>query len=306
MDEDAQLARDLLLARRLKLAVRLVVYPLLIGALVLALHIRHAQASGDDGDPAPVLGTSPAPVVWNGTAGGFAFTAWTSGGRVVGFNGVLPMACRDGGTFDLREHVIERDLRFTGRVATYEVTSSHGVADDGGATVLDERFSAQQVGGVVAGTWQGSVLWTRADTGRVVRCDAAPIHLTLEREGADGNAPATWRGRTEAGDRVAVTMRAGRVTRVWAAMRLTCPDGRHIRLTRTIAGRRIRPFGGVWTADVRGSSAAAGDYGVTVEERSGSDMAVEQWGRVRRRRPGRRGTVTCGAAGILAVLRRAA
>ena len=91
------------------------------------------------------------------------------------------MACADGWWFDLREHVIERDLRFTGRVATYQVISSHGTADDGGATVLDEDFSAQRSGGVVSATWSGSVLWTRA-TGQVVRCDAKPLHLTLHRE----------------------------------------------------------------------------------------------------------------------------
>lgn len=181
MDEDAQLERDLLLARRLKLAVRLVFYPLLIGALILALHIRHAQAAGDaEPEPAPIVATAPAPVAWNATRGNVAFTAWTSAGRVVGFNGVLRMACGDGTPFDLRDHLIESDLVDNRGTAQYRSVRRHGRADDGGTFTYDERFGAARTGAVVSVGWEGSVLWRRRDTGRTVHC-SGHLGILLQR-----------------------------------------------------------------------------------------------------------------------------
>jgi hypothetical protein len=180
MDDDAQLERDLLLARRLKLGVRLVFYPLLIAALLLALHIRHAQAAGGDDDPAPVLGTTPAPVVWNATRGNLGFTAWTSADRVIGFNGVLVLACSDGTPFELRTRLLQSDLTDNGNTAQYRSGAKHGRSDDGGTFIYSERFGAERTGAVVSVGWEGSVVWTRGDTGRVVRCKGQ-IGILLQR-----------------------------------------------------------------------------------------------------------------------------
>jgi hypothetical protein len=90
-DDAQQLERDLALARRLKVAVRLVVYPLLIGALVLALHIRHAQARANDDPPG-------AP--WHGTGEGVltADLVVKDDGRVTWARFELPLRCDDGTT----------------------------------------------------------------------------------------------------------------------------------------------------------------------------------------------------------------
>ena len=89
IDDDAQLERDLLLARRLKLAVRLVAYPLLAGALFLALHIRHAQAQG--GDEVRVR-------VWEGEGDRIRSASVGVGDGVAWIKIDLTLSCDDGTT----------------------------------------------------------------------------------------------------------------------------------------------------------------------------------------------------------------
>jgi hypothetical protein len=184
MDDDAQLARDLLLARRLKLAVRLVIYPLLLGALVLALHIRHAQAAGDDEGTVAVRTQSVAPATWSGTLGQQAVAAWTVGTTVTGVQTTFPLACRDGSQFDLRFYVY--GLRHDATASWYTKRSEHTTADDGGALTIDEEVRAWRAGDRVTVGWTASVLWTRHETGQVVRCDNGPAHAVLQLAEAGG------------------------------------------------------------------------------------------------------------------------
>jgi hypothetical protein len=184
MDDDAQLARDLLLARRLKLAVRLVIYPLLLGTLVLALQHRSAHAQGDDDGTIPVRSRAVVPATWSGTFGGQAVAAWTVGRTVTGVRTVFPLACRDGSPFALRFDVY--GLRHDAAVSWYTKRSEHTKADDGGAMTIDEEVRAWKAGDRVTVGWTASVLWTRHATGQVVRCDGGPAHAVLQLAEAGG------------------------------------------------------------------------------------------------------------------------
>jgi hypothetical protein len=188
MDDDAQLERDLALARRLKVAVRLVVYPALVGALFLALHIRHAQAAGDDeGTGFPVRGDAVAPATWTGVSSGYALAAWTVGTTVTGVRATFPLACRDGTSFTLRFD--DLDLANDAAGSWNARTSEHTRADDGGALTVDQHVRAERIANSVSLSWQASVLWTRHDTGRVVLCEGGPVNgifLRMSEPGSGG------------------------------------------------------------------------------------------------------------------------
>jgi hypothetical protein len=185
MDDDAQLERDLLLAGRLKLIVRLVFYPLLVGALFLALHLRHAQAAGDDGPTTfPVHSSAIAPATWTGRFGSEDVAAWTVGATVTGVRATLPLACRDGSSFRLRVDAL--DLEHDASVSWYTEVSERTRADGGGAMTVNEEVRAWRSGGAVTVGWTASVLWTRHDTGVVVLCEGGPAHTVLQLAEAGG------------------------------------------------------------------------------------------------------------------------
>jgi hypothetical protein len=186
MDDDAQLERDLVLARRLKLGVRLVVLPLLVGALILALHFRHTQRSGDDEGTVAVRGDAVAPATWTGRFGSEDVAAWTVGSRVIGVRTTFALACRDGSDFRLRLDALH--LRHDAHVSWYTAISEHERADDGGAMTVDEEVRAWKAGDAVTVGWKASVLWTRRETGQVVRCDGGPTSAALSLAEAGGGA----------------------------------------------------------------------------------------------------------------------
>ncbi|HEY6760200.1 MAG TPA: hypothetical protein VI318_11955 [Baekduia sp.] len=165
---------ELRLARRLKLGVRLVVYPTLLGLIVLALHARHVQG---------VARAGTAPVVWRGVGrDAVQAEAVTSAGRLVLFAAPLVERCNDGATFTMRWRVGERGLVQVGTAASARVVQRPGTAGDGGATTYDMTFDASVGKDAIDVTLSGSVLWTRATSHRVVWCNAGPVRMTLARQ----------------------------------------------------------------------------------------------------------------------------
>jgi hypothetical protein len=172
-DDDAD-ARDLLLARRLKLGVRLVIYPLLLGLLAVAWHARSAH--GEDGRT-PVRAHG-----WQGTAPGLVgpAKAVTSEGRLRSLTGTIVLPCGDGSTFTLawafRRSLVQNG---TAVVADREVPDDR--AEDGGAMSTVTHLEASVGDTAIRASLSTTVIWTRADSGRVVRCEGAPLAFTLSR-----------------------------------------------------------------------------------------------------------------------------
>jgi hypothetical protein len=175
MDDDAQLERDLLLARRLKLGVRLLIYPLLLGALVLALHIRHAQAQG---------GGSATPLVtWVGTtAQRYQVSATTQGAQLTSVNANILVECEDGRTFRIDPLFRDSQLVLSGRTWTGEARGDHGFSTDGGAWWADYGISVQTGdAGPTSITQWAKVAWRRPGTHNAVTCRASGVAAQLVR-----------------------------------------------------------------------------------------------------------------------------
>jgi hypothetical protein len=175
MGDDAELERDLLLARRLKLGVRLVIYPLLLGALVLALHIRHAEAQG--GGPATPL------VTWVGmTAQRYQVSATTQGDRLTSVNANILVECEDGRTFRIDPLLRGSQLVLSGRTWTGESRADHGFSTDGGAWWADYGVSVQtdDAGPTIVTQW-AKVAWHRPGTHNAVTCRAFGVAAQLVR-----------------------------------------------------------------------------------------------------------------------------
>jgi hypothetical protein len=175
MDDDAQLARDLLLARRLKLAVRLVIYPLLLGALVLALHIRHAQAD-DDAPKGPQR-------VLRVFSGDRAF-AQTEDDQLVWLQLPVRLTCDNGKSFTWRLSFGRSDIQQTGDRARALIPAEEGHADDGapvsyGAVTASVAVGVAQLNARVS----TSLRWTYRP-GTVTTCSSVSVLQTLAATGA--------------------------------------------------------------------------------------------------------------------------
>lgn len=175
MDDDAQLERDLLLARRLKLAVRLVVYPLLLGLVALAFHVRHARAQEDDPHAPPTT-------AWSGrTNQGYPATATFQDGRLISFTSRLMLDCADGEQFALYTTVaadrIERPRRgmWVGTVA-----DDHGVTNRGGSYAGNYSVHVQDpFRGEVIAEIEGTVAWHVAGTHNGIACRPGRASMAL-------------------------------------------------------------------------------------------------------------------------------
>jgi hypothetical protein len=176
MDDDAQLERDLLLARRLKLTVRLVFYPLLLGGVLIAWHVRHAQAEASKGPKGP-------DVVLRNFAGDRAF-AKTEDNQLTWLQVEAAERCDSGTTFTYRLRFPASAITQRINVATATRAAFEG-ADDNGSPVI----YGPTVATVTAGITQldvsvsGSLRWTRPD-GNVTTCVAASALMTLSVIGA--------------------------------------------------------------------------------------------------------------------------
>src|SRR4051812_23300933 len=168
--------RDLRLARRLKLGVRLVIYPLLLGLVVIAWHRR--AGGGADARPTPPLARPTPPLrSWSGTSPNLAGPAWaqTEGIALIGFRADLVERCPGGATFIYRW--TGGPIRQRGAAATV-TDHTRGRADDGGP--MDAHVAlAATVGDRISVRLSGWVVWTRASDARAVRCETAPTTLVL-------------------------------------------------------------------------------------------------------------------------------
>jgi hypothetical protein len=175
---------ELRLARRLKLGVRLVVYPLLLVLIGVAWHARQARGAQDDTQPAAAAAPKVANRHWTGrTQPGarvpVSALGWTADGAIWSLGMAITLPCRDGTTFVLRQTLGPEDFATSGSGARAVVDPSHGRADDGGAmtsaATVDVTTAEDRVG-VSVDAW---VNWTRGDTGRVVRCEADAVRVAL-------------------------------------------------------------------------------------------------------------------------------
>ena len=160
---------ELRLARRLKLGVRLVVYPTLLVLIAVAWHARQARGAEHPGPPVHHWEGGNAQLSAHATADGLVLTH---------VDVSLRLPCRDGSTFT-ESFVARHILRQSGTAAT-AMFDDEGVAHDGGAVRDHVELTASVQPGAVALTVSAWVNWTRADTGHVVLCelDAAPRWLT--------------------------------------------------------------------------------------------------------------------------------
>lgn len=168
MTED--LERDLLLARRLKLGVRLVICPLLVGGVLIAWHVRHAQARSD----APVRAQG----VVRSFTGSHAF-AQTEDNQLRWLQTEAVEQCDNGNTFTYRLRFPPGTIRQRSNLAIAVVQPLHGV-DDGGASVdYGRTIATVRVGiGQLDVHLAGSLVWMPT-TGGATRCTASFVTQTL-------------------------------------------------------------------------------------------------------------------------------
>jgi hypothetical protein len=171
---DAATDAELRLARRLKLGVRLVVYPALLVLLVVAWHARQARGE-DDASWAPPKPTA----IWNGTTDqGRAASVSFIGDKVFASSFDLSAACSNGGTSRFTwapnaglyrkrtdGHLVARRLPIRTVSAGYPVVSQGSI---------DLQRGVGELHGLV------SVHWEWFDHGvRAGSCDATDVAVTL-------------------------------------------------------------------------------------------------------------------------------
>jgi hypothetical protein len=172
--------RDLLLARRLKLAVRLVIYPLLLGLVALAWHTRRGRADEASAFPAirtvrPVATSAPRTTLTARAQGG-RLTLRLGGRTPMAAKAVMPMRCADGTTFTFRWRADEFFWRGAPPVFTSESVGRAGTASDGHRFVYDAHLRLRG-GPPSTARLDGVVRWWR-DRGSV-ECRWSAPSLTL-------------------------------------------------------------------------------------------------------------------------------
>jgi hypothetical protein len=152
--------------RRLRLAVRLVIYPLALGLIVLAWHRYHGEST-----PTKV-------VSWTGvTARGQVIQALTAKGRLVYFEFKVGEGCTNGSVFTYwwrrgKSAYVQNGQHVWGS------DSGPGEANNGYPVVYDDQMSAR-IGDRLSGTISASVSWIGVE-GRV-QCSSGSIPFALDR-----------------------------------------------------------------------------------------------------------------------------
>jgi hypothetical protein len=167
-------ARDLLLARRLKLGIRLVVYPLLLGLLAVAWHARSARGDGEQGGSA-----------WSGTtAQGLSVRAAIDGKWLESLTLPVTLRCDQGSTYRFTWTPSQDVLRQQGHAVTAHrpPTTRPGAAGRSGTYEARLRMVT---GDHPHGTASLVETWTWTDQPRGSRtvCRSGPVAFTL-RHGA--------------------------------------------------------------------------------------------------------------------------
>jgi hypothetical protein len=156
-------------ARRMGIAIRLVLYPMALGLIVLAWQHYHGDSS--EAEPIHV-------VEWSGvTSQGKAMHASSADGRLLVFDTTVLARCSDGSPFAFRWNpAVNRftqhgeDLR--GRAEATVNTAS------GDSVEYDNRVSAR-MDDHPHGTIRVQLDWTRNDG--TVACDSGPVTFDLRR-----------------------------------------------------------------------------------------------------------------------------
>jgi hypothetical protein len=152
----------------MRTAVRLVLYPLALGLIVLAWQHRHPYAEDPTGG-----------VNWRGvTAQGQAILGITTpDGHLTRLDTHLIERCSDGESFD--EHWIPSRRRFVQHGENLYGRAGGPGYLYGGQPLVDDIQVRAQMGAHPHGTLRGQVTWTNAN--RTVRCESGPVSFALKR-----------------------------------------------------------------------------------------------------------------------------
>jgi hypothetical protein len=179
---DAADDRDLVLARRLKLGVRLVVYPLLLGLVALVWHVRHADGAQEPRRRGPIsrpVTSYPRYESWVGDTGrSWVVSASSTDASLSRLAAPVALRCDDGDPFTFRLEIwfADGERRADAVEATRAEAGVH--ADDGSPMAYTARVDAH-LGGLPAGHLAVTVLWDRPQ-GRT-RCVSGPVAFALRR-----------------------------------------------------------------------------------------------------------------------------
>jgi hypothetical protein len=156
-------------ARRMGIAIRLVLYPMALGLIVLAWQHYHGDSSQAE---------SIHVVEWRGvTSQGRAMRAGSVEGRLISLDVTVLERCSDGSPFSFRwtpaqDRFVQHGEALRGRtVATGETSSGEPAA-------YDNQVRAR-IGDHPRGTITVHVDWTRKDG--TVACDSGPVTFELHR-----------------------------------------------------------------------------------------------------------------------------
>jgi hypothetical protein len=174
MDDGSQRRDDAGAVRHLGIAMRLVLYPLALGLIVLAWQQYHGGSSEAD----PPVHHGVRVVVWRGvTSQGEAMTAHTRSGRLVFFDMQARERCSDGSRFTSRWYPGEH--RFAQR-GEYVVGRQFGSgSDSSGEPDRSDNSVSARIDAHPSGTVRVQDELTRR--GRTVRCDSGPVTFELHR-----------------------------------------------------------------------------------------------------------------------------
>jgi hypothetical protein len=156
-------------ARRYRIAVRLILYPLAFG-LILVFWQRHKS----DDPPSPIE-----QMVWGGlTSQGKGIRALTVSGRLMRLSAHVPETCSDGRTWDFHPVVSQPGLVQRGQEVSADY-SGPGNADNGFPVLYDDSIRVH-LNGVLTGTIDAHVSWMTA-SGRLLRCESGLVTFSMRR-----------------------------------------------------------------------------------------------------------------------------
>jgi hypothetical protein len=155
--------------RRLRIAVRLVLYPLALGLIVLVWQRHHSDAAQTK---------TTDPVTWSGTTGqGQAVRAVTTNGILTRLNTHVVEHCSDGSVFTLYWTPTQQRLVQHGEDVG-GVDKRPGYSYSGEPVVYDDGMWAH-VGAHPYGSISAQDSWTK--DGRTVQCHSGPVAFELQR-----------------------------------------------------------------------------------------------------------------------------
>jgi hypothetical protein len=170
--DDALDARDVRLERRLRIGLRLVLYPLALGLIALAWQYSHS-------DP-PVADAKPV-VQWSGvTSQGRSILGTSSGGRLRSLDTTLVQGCSNHSAFTVRWYPGPQRFQQHGEVVRGHQAGPGSTAS--GGPIRFDGWVRARMGTDPQGTIVTLVRWT-PKRGTVV-CNSGSVTFTLHRSPA--------------------------------------------------------------------------------------------------------------------------